>query len=157
MKDGKTIKQIADELGVSKQAVHQKRKNKEYEERLRKFTSTIDGVVYISIDGQKILKEAFNSVKDSKCVDVNESSIDNNSVYDILKVTIEVLQQQLSVKDKQIDELNARLAEAHRMADQAQKLHGADKVLELNDPKIIEESKKKSFWDRFKRNTDENT
>lgn len=29
MENGKTIKQIADELGVSKQAVHQKRKGKE--------------------------------------------------------------------------------------------------------------------------------
>ena len=39
----KTVKQIADELGVSKQAVHQKRKSKELSTALQPFTSTVDG------------------------------------------------------------------------------------------------------------------
>ena len=37
----KTVKQIADELGVSKQAVHQKRKSKELSTALQPFTSTV--------------------------------------------------------------------------------------------------------------------
>ena len=39
----KTVKQIADELGVSKQAVHQKRKSKELSTALQPFTTTVDG------------------------------------------------------------------------------------------------------------------
>jgi hypothetical protein len=56
---GKTIKQIADELGVSKQAVHQKRKAPALSTTLRPLTSTVGGVVYIAVDGEKLIKSAF--------------------------------------------------------------------------------------------------
>lgn len=154
MESGKTIRQIADEIGVTKQAVHQKRKSKDYEERLRKFTKTIDGVVYISSEGENIIKSAFSSIDNSKEVYTSfrqESVNENSELYSVLKTTIEVLEKQLSVKDKQIDELNERLSEAHKMADQAQKLHGADKVIELKEPALIEEKYKRRFWDRFKK------
>ena len=39
----KTVKQIADVLGVTKQAVHQKRKSKELSTALQPFTTTVDG------------------------------------------------------------------------------------------------------------------
>lgn len=39
-KKGKTIKQLADEFGVSKQAIHQKRKKEPLSTRLQPFTST---------------------------------------------------------------------------------------------------------------------
>lgn len=56
----KTIRQIADEIGVSKQAIHQKiKKNKELSVRLQPFTSTVDGTIYIDIDGENILKSSF--------------------------------------------------------------------------------------------------
>lgn len=55
----KTVKQIADELGVTKQAVHQKRKSKELSTALQPFTTTVDGVVYISVDGENLIKRAF--------------------------------------------------------------------------------------------------
>lgn len=154
MESGKTIRQIADEIGVTKQAVHQKRKSKDYEERLRKFTKTIDGVVYISSEGENIIKSAFSGIDNSKDVYTScrqESVNEDGGLYSVLKTTIEVLERQLSVKDKQIDELNARLSEAHKMADQAQKLHGADKVIELKEPTLIEEKYKRKFWDRFKK------
>lgn len=55
----KTVKQIADELGVTKQAVHQKRKSKELATALQPFTTMVDGVVYISVDGEELIKRAF--------------------------------------------------------------------------------------------------
>ena len=69
----KTVKQIADELGVSKQAVHQKRKSKELSTALQPFTSTVDGVVYISVDGENLIKQAFLK-NDRKQVDDKLSS-----------------------------------------------------------------------------------
>ena len=56
----KTVKQIADELGVSKQAVHQKRKSKELSTALQPFTSTVETVVLLSkgeVDSKKIRVE----------------------------------------------------------------------------------------------------
>ena len=56
----KTVKQIADDLGVSKQAVHQKRKSKELSTALQPFTSTVETVVLLSkgeVDSKKIRVE----------------------------------------------------------------------------------------------------
>lgn len=50
----KTIRQLAEEIGVSKQAVHQKRKSKALSIDLQPFTSTVDGMVYIDSDGEKL-------------------------------------------------------------------------------------------------------
>jgi len=57
--DMKTIKQIADELGVTKQAVHQRIKRKPLSTNLHKHLKTIDGIIYINVDGENIIKEAF--------------------------------------------------------------------------------------------------
>ena len=56
--DLKTIKEIADEIGVSKQAVWQKIK-KESSIDLRQFTSKKGNTVYVDVDGQKVIKSAF--------------------------------------------------------------------------------------------------
>ena len=93
----KTIKQIADEIGVSKQAVYKRYKGKLHTER------SIGAV-------QEQSQEA--------------------GVVAVLQATIDTLQGQLSVKDQQIEELNARLAEvssallaAQQTAVAAQALH----------------------------------
>lgn len=54
----KTIKELADEIGVSKQAVWQKIK-KESSIDLRQFTSKKGNTVYVDVDGQKVIKNAF--------------------------------------------------------------------------------------------------
>ena len=56
----KTIRQLADEMGVSKQAVHQKIKKDPLSTSLRQFTSTVDRVVYIDEQGEILVKQAFD-------------------------------------------------------------------------------------------------
>lgn len=134
----KTIKQIADELGVSKQAVHQKRKSKSLSTALQPFTSTVDGVIYISVDGENILKQAF-SKNNCKHVDDNkpstvDSCVDGN-IYNILKQTIDTLKQQLEVKDKQITELQ-------KLLDQQQQLQRQQQSIPVIAQKL-------SFWKRI--------
>lgn len=109
----KTIKQIADEIGVSKQAVHQKRKNKELSTALQPFTSIVDGVVYISVDGEKLIKSAFSkNVSQTENKEFTESSyqvVDNeftvNFTLKTLSKQLEEKDKQLAEKDKQIDKL----------------------------------------------------
>lgn len=112
MEKGKTIKQIADEIGVSKQAVHQKRKNKALSTDLQPFTTTVDGIVYISVDGETLIKQAF-SENDRKQVDgsftttvdgsFTPSFTPNDKLYDILK-------GELEAKNQQIEELQRELS-----------------------------------------------
>ena len=128
----KTVKQIADELGVSKQAVHQKRKSKELSTALQPFTSTVDGVVYISVDGENLIKQAFLK-NDRKQVDGKLSSTvdgsftpsftppDDSEVV-FLRGQVEKLQAELEKerehnreKDKQLLETLNKLAETQSL------------------------------------------
>ena len=151
----KTVKQIADELGVSKQAVHQKRKSKELSTALQPFTSTVDGVVYISVDGENLIKQAFFK-NDRKQVDGKLSSTvdgsftpsftpsfappeDSEIVF--LRGQVEKLQAELEKerehnreKDKQLLETLNKLAESQAALSAGQ---AADKQKALAE-KIIE-------------------
>ena len=49
----KSIKQIADEIGVSKQAVFKKIKREPLSTSLKQFISTVDGRLMVSVDGEK--------------------------------------------------------------------------------------------------------
>ena len=129
----KTIRQIAEELGVSKQAVHQKRKSKELSTALQPFTSIVDGVVYISVDGENLIKQAFSNVN-CKPIDDNKTStiytrVDSD-IYGILKDTIDTLQEQLNVKDKQISELTETIKTQAQSINAYQQKELAGKIIE---------------------------
>lgn len=118
MEKGKTIKQIADEIGVSKQAVHQKRKSKALSTNLQPFTTTVDGAVYISVDGETIIKQAFlgNGCKQVADNEPSTSFTPNDKLYDILK-------GELEAKNQQIEELQRELSkEREHSREQASQL-----------------------------------
>lgn len=56
----KTIKQIADEIGVSKQAVQQKIKKEPLATTLKELLITVDGVIHIDVEGERLIKSAFH-------------------------------------------------------------------------------------------------
>ena len=150
----KTIKEIADELGVSKTAVSKQIANLGLRSSLRKNGNQFA----IENQQEKLIKMAFqkkrqqeivteNSVSDeqsqtksqttnanqSQTANANQSQTANHEVCDlvgVLQTTVDTLQAQLAVKDEQIRELNARLAEcstallaAQETARAAQALH----------------------------------
>lgn len=113
----KTIKQIADELGVSKQAIHQRiKRNSTLKSRLQPFTSTVDGVIYIDVDGEDIIKSLYCSTKCVEGVDVNvDARVDSNvddmfmAQIDDLKQQNNVLTEQLSIKDEQLKSKDSQI------------------------------------------------
>jgi len=148
--DMKSIRQIADEIGVSKQAVFKKIKREPLSTSLRGLTSTVDGRLMVSVDGVELIKQAFSACEPStgsqmltSTVDceVDGSSTENkstvDSMYSVLEVTIQTLREQLEVKDRQIaakdqqiaqqaqiiDRLSDALAAAQQTAAAAQALH----------------------------------
>lgn len=54
----KTVRQIADELGVSKQSVYKRYKGKLYTE-VHPYAHTEQGVLYISEQGENLIKQDF--------------------------------------------------------------------------------------------------
>lgn len=114
----KTIKQIAKELNVSKQAVYKRYKGKLYTE-VSPYTHTDNGTLYIDEEGESIIKADFLKDKPGKeriqgadteriqgYSGVDTEYIPNIQVLETLNKTIELLQEQLKVKDKQIEELH---------------------------------------------------
>ena len=159
----KTIRQIADELGVSKQAVKKRISRKPLCTSIQPYISTVHGVKYIDDDGQNLIKLAFSENDKNLSIDMG---IDKNNdvhttcipdisgqkeLYDILKIELEA-------KNKQIEKLQEELAEERKyireqsdkmaiLADQAQKLQLAqmkpENLLDGNTPKEPQESLKK--------------
>jgi len=82
----KTIKQIADEIGVTKQAVHQRIKRKPLSTSLHKHLKTIDGVIYINVEGEEIIKTAFTK---RPSIDAATENIDTST--DNVNVSTETL------------------------------------------------------------------
>ena len=135
----KTIRQIADEIGVSKQAVYKRFKGKLHTV-CAQYAHTEQGVLYIEEQGETLIKQDFLQKECSIGAHtyahtersngaVLEQS-ENAGVVAVLQTTIDTLQGQLAIKDKQIEELNARLAEvssalvaAQQTAQAAQALH----------------------------------
>jgi predicted DNA-binding protein YlxM (UPF0122 family) len=145
--DGKTIKQIADELRVSKQAVWQRvKRSAELSAILADHSETVNGTVYVDDVLEQRIKEQYperptvdetpinigetvdetpinigetvdetgvnvdkTTVNKAKNVDETSSEIDVNTLIVTLQNTVDTLQQQLTVKDKQIDELTVML------------------------------------------------
>ena len=119
----KTIKQISEELGVTKQAIHQRlKRNADLKNSLKPFMKTVDGVIHVEVGGQNLLKEAFIKPINKYDVTDNKSNVTDNKdnvtdntlqpVITILEATIKTLQEQLSVKDKQIENLTTTLQDS---------------------------------------------
>ncbi|OAV74513.1 hypothetical protein Barb7_01980 [Bacteroidales bacterium Barb7] len=102
----KTIRQIADEIGVSKQAVQKRIAREPLYTCIQPYISTVVDTKYIADIGENLIKEAFNKLEYIQVAD-NLPTTNQDSVYSVLKATIDTLQGQLAVKDKQIDELIA--------------------------------------------------
>ena len=123
----KTIRQIADEIGVSKQAVYKRYKGKLHTV-CAPYAHTEQGVLYIEEQGETLIKQDFLHTERSNGAALEHP--ENVGVIAVLQTTIDTLQGQLAIKDKQIENLNARLAEsnaalvaAQQTAQAAQALH----------------------------------
>ena len=126
----KTIKEIADEIGVSKQAVWQKIK-KESSIDLRQFTSKKGNTVYVDVDGQKAIKNAFFN-KTSTKKRQQKVFIDDN-VNDSIDSVSEEKEEILFLRNL-VSELQLEKKEIHKLSDQQQRLA-------LQDKKLLEEYK----------------
>jgi len=107
----KTIAELAGEIGVSKQAVYDKIKKEPLSSALINLTVKIDGTLNYDIDGENLIKSAFNKRQQSS---VSSKKLENNSqdkqdLIDSLKDTISILKGELANKNSQIDELTATI------------------------------------------------
>lgn len=171
----KTIKEIAEEIGVSKPAIHQKRKKEPLKSSLQPFTETVNNTVYISEEGVKLIKQAFLATVETQeveTVSVNLSETINSVVY-TLQGELEAKNKQIEAQQKTISELTATLLKTSETLQASQALHAGTIQTQLeaqsqntsSDPteapsegesatedtggRAEEKSSSKGFWGRF--------
>jgi predicted DNA binding protein len=116
----KTIKMIADELGISKQKVYRyiKRQNiSEAHHEAHHDAHHDAGVMYYDDAVEKQIKSHFKEI--SKPSEAHQST-SRDAVVDALVIMFE---REIEVKNKQIEDLSSALVAAQQMAAAAQALH----------------------------------
>lgn len=161
----KTIKQIADEIGCSKQAIQKRIAREPLYTSIQPYIHTQDGTKYIDVDGEKLVKSAFSKQGiDSLSIDVGiDKDIDKSDVYTplvhTLQATLDTLQEQLQSKDEQIRALQAELQAKNEQigmmqAESAKLLEIADHAQELQARSVLQieqrepEPKRRHWWRR---------
>ena len=120
----KTIRQIADEIGVSKTAVNKQIANLGLRSGLRKNGNQFA----IDEHQEALIKQAFSEKSQTEIENQSQTKTqtENHEVSDlvcVLQATIDTLQGQLEVKDRQIEKLTEALIAAQQTAAAAQALH----------------------------------
>ena len=122
-----SMKQIADQLNVSKQRVYRCIKSNCINEA---HSETVKGNTVLMYDMAAVERiKQLLGVTNDETVEVHRE-VHQEAVHDTV---YEALLKQLEIKDQQIKELNERLAEAHKSLDQEQQLHllSKQRILEL--------------------------
>jgi len=127
MKNYKTIREIAEEIGVSKQAIRNKIAKLGLQSSLQKNGNQL----CVNEKQESLIKSAFKEKNTKKTQTKNAKQFANENSVTLRLV--DMLQDELQIKNKQIEELNKRLSEANHIINQTQQLHRADKMLELRD------------------------
>lgn len=141
----KTIKQIADEIGIDKQKAYRYIKKNHIKETHQK-----SGVMYYDEATEKLIIQAFS--KDAVSSETHQKHI-NDTVNDML---ISMLQKELEIKNKQIEELTsivkqqAESINADRHNELAETLiEGQQQLITDGEPQKEKVKKQQSFWSRL--------
>lgn len=149
---GKTIKQLADALGVSKTAI----RNYMDDDFRVKFTAKDDkGVITITPDGCKLISENIGKQAENTAKNNPETELLTipRSVWQLMEEQIREKDEQLRVKDQQIADLTAAVkSQAQSInADRHTALAGTlQPMLESSNPEPSEQQKKPGFFARFR-------
>lgn len=163
----KTIREIASEIGVSKQAVFKKIKREPLSTSLQGLTATVDGRLTVSVDGEKLIKQAFfenrasivGDLVDDGCRQPVDSSptdsVDGEIMF--LRSQVEKLQVELEKerehnreKDRQLLETLHKLAESQAALSVGQAAEKqtalAEKIIEGRQQVDEDRGKRKGFF-----------
>lgn len=135
----KTIKQISDEIGVSKQAVYKRTKGKLYP-TIHMYIHTIDDTLYIDEIGETIIKNDFgyidatsNSTPMDTYMDTQEYAVESEeNTDDFFKNQIEFLNKELEKEREHNRSLNNKLVEqSNKIIELAEQITGITKNSQL--------------------------
>lgn len=130
----KTMKQIAEDLGLPKQRVYRFIKRECISEAHQE-----NGVMYYDDAAESLIKQAFSD--NAASPDAHHDAHHDANSDAVTDAVIDLLRKELEIKNEQIRDLNARLAEsnaalvaAQQTAQAAQALHAGTIQKQLMEP-----------------------
>lgn len=137
----KTIRELADEFNVSKQAVRKRLTDQFRTNYVETVHSNGVKTLVVTVSGYMLLKQHFlGGNADGKVasnVDGNGGKLDvagDSKKTDDEVSVLKILEQQLAVKDRQIENKDSQISQMQNLLDQQQRLA-------LQDKKLLEEYK----------------
>lgn len=126
---GKTIKQIADELGVSKTAVRKKIENLGISEKLQTNGNRIE----VDEKQEKLIKSAFSKAEPK--TDNQKEVSEKSETLRLLSSMVSALTDQLAEKDKQLEAANKQISDLQEALEKerAYSREQAEKMAQLAD------------------------
>lgn len=148
---------MASEIGVTKQAIHKKIKQEPLATSLQGLTETKGNVIYVSVDGEKLIKSAFikgdleiTTTKKTGLVDdyrqlqseltnslreqLQDFKEQSSFLQDQNKDLSEQLTQEREHSREQTDRITELATEMAKLANNAQHLHAGDIMPRITDP-----------------------
>lgn len=126
----KTIKQIADEIGVSKQAIQQRLKKEPLASTCRPLLAMVGGVWQVPPEAETLILSAFSDAATSK-TDKRPATLVDKQPASIDTQLVGLLREELLLKNAQIENLNQTIRQQAKTIDnQNQTVH--DLTLALN-------------------------
>ena len=144
----KTIKQIADELGVSKTAVRKKIENLGLRSSLRK-----NGNQFAIDEWQEtLIKQVF--FEKTQTENANQTQTENHINDAVSKAVMELLRQELEQKNEQLKEKDRQIVQLQKLIDQEQQLRMVterkfqllEQQREQEKVDMVEDKKWWQFW-----------
>ena len=154
---GKTVSEIAREIGISRQALYKRIKAEPLSSDLQPFTSRVDGILYISADGEELIISVCSSssrvqgrVNRADNVDCQLDSQPDNQVDNVQESLISQMSAEIDFLKKQIEQLSESLRASQMLqAGLVQQIQCLSAPDEKNEPEPEPEVKPR--WNIFKR------
>lgn len=159
----KTIKQIAEEIGVDKQKVYRFVKNNGIKEVHHEALHDVlqkNSVKYYDEVAENLIKQGFKETSESNEVhhevlrEAHQNCI-NEALYEALLKQLEAMRNELEEKNKQLNEKDKQIEQILQLLDQSQRLQAVAesniKQLESKLEVSEQETEKKSFRRWWKR------
>jgi predicted DNA-binding protein YlxM (UPF0122 family) len=148
----KTIKQIADELGVTKQAIFYRINKPPLSNTVKSLMSKFDGVLMVSLDGEKLIRQAFKEKIIKDFGDKESSNFDDSfdgRTENILREMIQVLKQENEFLKKQVEDLTLTVKVQAESINYGRQNELAETIVDRQQRLIGEQQPRKSFFKRL--------
>lgn len=143
-----TIREMSTICKVSRQAVYKIVNEIEQDESLTGLIAVNEGVKHFTPKGQEYVKQRFN-VTEEKTDQKKEN--DNTSNTEYKDKYIQMLEEQIKIKDNQINSLNIAIEEIQQRQKEANILHAMEiQKLESAENNKEQENETKGFFEKLK-------